>query len=90
MFKIVRDFVKQPHFAIYCDASCGVCVSGPFNAGTSQIEDHQQVLFLQEAARQGWKIGLDRQLCPGHVAKAREDQNLIVTAKMNDICPSLN
>jgi len=69
MFKIIRDFVQNPQFLAMCDESCGQYVTLPFDATQ---EDAQQGLFVLGLQRNGWKVGLDRQVCPLHVAKLAE------------------
>jgi hypothetical protein len=69
MFKIIRDFVQVPQFLAMCDEACGQYVALPFEASEEQA---QQGLFVLGLERTGWKVGLDRQLCPLHVARLAE------------------
>jgi len=76
MFKIVKDFVTQPLFLMWCDASCANYIQGP--KPTDAIADDQslEAAFAQEALRQGWNLSLERHLCPMH-AKAAAETRLI-------------
>lgn len=87
MVKIVRDFVEKTRFLIWCDASCAHHALGegapPTEeqkaAGqTEQIENGQLGAFVQALVQAGWKIGLDRQICPEHVKKEAGETSRIL------------
>jgi hypothetical protein len=78
MFKIIRDFVEQPQFLMWCDCACGAFFTLPFTPATEeqraagladQVEQGCMKQFVTVAMQGGWKVSLDRQLCPAHVKK---------------------
>jgi len=87
MVKIIRDFVPRPTLAVYCDCSCGQFLAGQFEPATpeqaalgqaEQIEQAAMKSFVTLAMQQGWKIDLDRQLCPQHVKKEAGETSRIL------------
>jgi hypothetical protein len=76
MFRIITDFQPQPSLFLLCDTvTCGHSMV----ATVSQGYDPTQAAgdFVKAAMSLGWAVGLDGQLCPDHVAKARGTRNLV-------------
>lgn len=75
---IITDFVPQPIMRACCGMNCVDFIQAPFDPAAPQQESLQR--FLTQAEFLGWKIGLFGNLCPRHLAKAREQQSLITPA----------
>jgi hypothetical protein len=72
MFKVIREFVPAPMFLMMCDnRSCAASATMPANFANAEELRLSQDSFLKQAVKDGWVIGLDAQLCPGHAELAR-------------------
>lgn len=76
MFKVIRENVPQQHFYMICDCPCGQLIQMVFDP--EQPEQPQQANFIQQAIGQGWKVGLDRQICPIHAQAERKEQPMVL------------
>ena len=71
MFKVVREYVDSPMYLMMCDnRACAATATGPANLANADDTRLSQSSFLKAAAKDGWGVGLDAQLCPGHAALA--------------------
>ncbi len=69
MFKVVREYIDQPIFLLMCDnRNCGAMARGLVNLSNKEEYALSHSTFLRAAAKDGWTIGLEGQMCPGHSA----------------------
>lgn len=80
-FKIIREFVPAPMLQMTCDhpRGCGqyAFISLDKAPEGAEREPAVQAQFLQQAASQGWKLGMEH-LCPQHHVMERADTSRIV------------
>lgn len=82
MVKIVTEFVPKPAMVVMCDhPHCSVFTSQEI---TQLPQDWSEYMKAFVAGRQmeGWMIGLDRQICPGHVQQAHKQAPMVVVPKV--------
>lgn len=73
MFKVVREFVDIPLFLLVCDnRNCAAMARGEVSFVNEEETALYQRSFLTNATKDGWMIGLDAQLCPGHAKLHKE------------------
>lgn len=76
MFRVIQSFVDPvvgPEYLIMCDnRTCAYTAKGPAKLETATTIKESQQSFVSVATRDGWLIGLDAQLCPGHADQQRK------------------
>jgi hypothetical protein len=77
MFKIIRDFVKQPSFFVVCDRPCATYATVALPE-LAEFSDNLQLAFAETLRQQGWRISFAEHVCPMHVKKEAEGQSMIV------------
>jgi len=87
MFRPVSEFVKQPVFVLMCDhPRCGMTAHRDADVSTPEAHQASEQAFLQQCLSAGWRVQLDRQLCPGHAAAERSAAApLIVIPKLQGV-----
>jgi len=94
MFKVIKEFVPQPMWLLMCDnRHCAASATQPANLTNPDDARLSQSTFLKNAGNEGWAIGLDVQLCPGHAAIVKQQaeeavergKQQVVTANGGDV-----
>jgi hypothetical protein len=74
MFKCVTEFVPSPLYVLICDnRNCLATAQGEVSLANEEEMQLSQRSFIAKAQKDGWMVGLDAQLCPGH-GKLYRDQ----------------
>lgn len=76
MFRIIQSYVDPdigPEYLLMCDnRTCAYTARGPAKLDTTSSVKESQQSFVAIATNNGWLIGLDAQLCPGHADQQRK------------------
>lgn len=81
MFRIVQSFIDPdvgPEYFLICDnRTCAYTARGSAHLESSSSIKESQQSFIQIATNNGWLIGLDAQLCPGHADQQRKAEAMM-------------
>lgn len=75
MFRVVSEFVENPHYLLICDdPRCGCVFEHGLPAEPTENPENDA---LKAAHKEGWLISIGRQICPGHAKQLREIEALM-------------
>lgn len=81
----MTEFVPAPALFLLCDdRHCSIYLAKQVDMIPGVLPDlaREAAAFISDAQAAGWRIGLDEQMCPRHVAKEKAAQSMIEVPKL--------